>query len=165
MRQDTVALPNGTVIDDYFVAELPHVAAVMPVTPDNEVVFVRQYRHAAAQIMLELPAGNFDPQKESAATAAMRELQEETGYQAQDLELMGIWYDNPVKCSYETHVFLARDVVLVGGQVWDVTEDIEVVTVPVDEIPEAIASGMISVSGSIAALYVGLKRLAGDSYS
>lgn len=162
VRQDTVALPSGTLIDDYFVAELPHVAAVMPVTPDNEVVFVRQYRHAAAQVMLELPAGNFDPQKESAATAAIRELREETGYQAKDLELMGIWYDNPVKCSYETHVFLARDVVLVGGQVWDVTEDIEVVTVPLDAIPEAIASGTISVSGSIAALYVGLRRLAGD---
>lgn len=159
VRQDTVALPDGTLIDDYFVAELPHVALVMPVTLHKEVVFVRQYRHAAGQIMLELPAGNFNPQTEEAATAALRELQEETGYQASAVESLGVLYDNPVKCTYETHVFLARDVVPGGKQIWDVTEEIEVVTLPLSEIPRAITAGKISVSGSIAALYLGNQRL------
>lgn len=159
VRQDTVALPDGTLIDDYFVAELPHVALIMPVTPDQEVIFVRQYRHAAAQVMLELPAGTFDPQRETAATAAIRELREETGYQANDVELLGVLYDNPVKCTYETHVFLAQNVLPVGGQAWDITEDIEVVKLLLPEIPAAIAQGRIAVSGSISALYLGSQRL------
>ena len=159
VRQDTVALPNGTVVDDYFVAELPSVALVMPVTRQNEVVFVRQYRHAAARVMLELPAGTFNPQTEDAATAAVRELREETGYQATQIECLGCLYDNPVKCTYETHIFLARNVMPVGGQVWDITEEIEVITLPLNKISEAIADGIVAVSGSVAALYLGLQRL------
>ncbi|NER82334.1 MAG: NUDIX hydrolase [Leptolyngbya sp. SIO1D8] len=163
VRQDTVTLPNGACIDDYFLVELPPVALIMPMTSWGEVVFVRQYRHAAAQVMLELPAGNFDPRKESAASAAMRELQEETGYQAVQVEPLGILFDNPVKCTYETHVFLAQNVVPIGGQAWDVTEEIEVVLLSLNDVSQAITDGQIAVSGSIAALHLGIQHLRASS--
>ncbi|MEO1123540.1 MAG: NUDIX hydrolase, partial [Cyanobacteria bacterium J06639_16] len=79
VRQDEVRLPNGEIIDDYFVSVRPDVALVLPITVDREVIFVHQYRHGAGEVLLELPAGTFDPQQEAAETAALRELQEETG--------------------------------------------------------------------------------------
>jgi 8-oxo-dGTP pyrophosphatase MutT (NUDIX family) len=154
-----VALPSGTVIDDYFLVTLPDVALVMPVTSDQEVIMVRQYRHGADRVLLELPAGTFDPHQETAATAAQRELIEETGYGAKTLEPLGVIYDNPVKCPYKTHLFLARDVVPVASPEWDVTEDIEIVKRPLKEINGAIAQAEIIVSGSIVALHLGLQKL------
>jgi ADP-ribose pyrophosphatase len=159
VHQDTVVLPNGTVIDDYFLVSLPDVALVMPVTPNQEVIMVRQYRHGADRVLLELPAGTFDPSQETAATAAQRELREETGYAASTLEPLGVIYDNPVKCPYQTHLFLARDVVPVTAPNWDVTEEIEIVKRPLREINGAIAQGEIIVSGSIVALHLGLQKL------
>ena len=158
VHQDTVALPNGTVIDDYFLVTLPDVALVMAVTPDQEVILVRQYRHGADRLLLELPAGTFDPHQETAAAAAQRELREETGYGAPILEPLGVIYDNPVKCPYQTHLFLARDVVPVAAPQWDVTEDIEIVKRPLAEVEGAISQGEIIVSGSIVALHLGLQR-------
>ncbi|MGD1908786.1 MAG: NUDIX hydrolase [Leptolyngbyaceae cyanobacterium] len=159
VNQATIVLPNGTVIDDYFLVSLPDVALVMPVTPNQEVIMVRQYRHGADLVLLELPAGSFDPSQETAATAAQRELREETGYAASTLEPLGVIYDNPVKCPYQTHLFLARDVVPVATPTWDATEDIEIVKRPLREIQGAIAQREIIVSGSIVALHLGLEKL------
>ncbi len=63
VRQDEIELPNGKIIDDYFVSIKPDVAMVLPITSNREIIFVRQYRHAVGEFFLELPAGNFDPTK------------------------------------------------------------------------------------------------------
>ncbi|MEO0541534.1 MAG: NUDIX hydrolase, partial [Cyanobacteria bacterium P01_A01_bin.105] len=110
VRQDRVQLPDGNVIDDYFVSLRPDVAMVLPITANQEIVLVRQYRHGAGEILLELPAGTFDPAQEQAAVAAQRELQEETGYLADALEPLATLYDNPVKETNRIHLFLAQNV-------------------------------------------------------
>ncbi|MHC5828817.1 MAG: NUDIX hydrolase, partial [Nostoc sp.] len=84
VRQDEIELPNGEIIDDYFVSIKPDVAMVLPITSSKEIIFVQQYRHGVGEFFLELPAGNFDPTKESAEVAAIRELTEETGYIPQE---------------------------------------------------------------------------------
>ena len=159
VRQDVVRLPNGTVIDDYFLGVLPDVAMVLPLTPAQEIVLVRQYRHGAGAVLLELPAGTFDPSLESAEQAARRELQEETGYRAERLSHLQTVYDNPVKETNKIHLFVAQDVYPGGKQQLDQTEEIELVLLPVAEVLPAMTQGKLCVSGTIAALVLGLNAL------
>lgn len=159
VRRDRVVLPNGAIIDDYFLSERLDVALVFALTPENEIIFVRQYRHGAGEILLELPAGTFDPTTESANSAASRELREETGYSSDRLIPLGILYDNPVKETNKIHLFLAQNVNHLGEQVLDITEEIEVVLVPISSMLQMIAQGKICVAGSVAAVILGLQFL------
>ncbi len=159
VRQDEVELPNGKIIDDYFVIIKPDVALILPITTNQEIVFVRQYRHGVAEILLELPAGTFDPTTESPEIAAIRELKEETGYTVSKITKLATLYDNPVKDTNKLHLFLAENVMKSGQQELDVTEAIEVVLIPVASVLNKITTGEICVSGSIAALFLGLNLL------
>jgi ADP-ribose pyrophosphatase len=159
VRQDKIELPNGKIIDDYFVSIKPEIAIILPITTNKEVVFVRQYRHAVEDFFIELPAGHFDPAQESAKTAAIRELQEETGYLAQQVREVTIFYDKPSKDTNLIHLFLAENVIKVGEQNLDITEEIEVILIPVESVFDKIAQGEISVSGTIAALFLGLQLI------
>jgi ADP-ribose pyrophosphatase len=159
VRRDEVELPNGKVIDDFFVHIKPDVALVLPITINNEIVFVRQYRHAVDDFFIELPAGGFNPEQESAESAALRELEEETGYVARGIKKIATLYDRPSKDTNRTHLFLARDVREVGKQNLDVTEEIEVILIPVEEVLGKIENGEICVAGTVAALLLGLNYL------
>lgn len=83
-------------------------------------------------------------------------MEEETGYIAQQLIKIATLYDNPSKDTNQIHLFLAEDVVKVGKQNLDITEEIEIILIPVDSVLEKITQGEISVAGSIAALFLGL---------
>ncbi len=160
VRQDQVELPNGKIIEDYFVNIRPDLALILPVTKDKYIVFVRQYRHGIEKILLELPAGTFDPQRENSLSAASRELEEETGYIAKKIIKLTTLYDNPVKDTNKIHVFIALDAFPLGKQKLDLTEEIEVVLIPIPEVKKRIATGEISVSGTLAAIFLGLDFLA-----
>ncbi|MDJ1180755.1 NUDIX hydrolase [Roseofilum sp. BLCC_M91] len=159
VRQDTVQLPNQTIIDDYFVSIRPEVAMIVPVTPKGTILFVRQYRHGVQKVLLELPAGHFHSPEESAEEAARRELEEETGYQSQDWTFLSVLYDNPPKDTNGIHVFLAQNIYQVGEQNLDITEEIELVFIPITEVMDFIVRGDLCVSGTIAALVLALKIL------
>ncbi|MBD2202162.1 NUDIX hydrolase [Calothrix sp. FACHB-1219] len=159
VRQDEIELPNGKIIDDYFVNIKPEVALILPITTNQEIVFVRQYRHAVGDFFIELPAGSFNPHQESAEVAAVRELTEETGYITQQVRKISTLYDKPSKDTNQIHLFLAKNVVKVKEQQLDITEEIEVLLIPVDEVLEKIAQGEIAVAGTVAALLLGLKFL------
>lgn len=159
VRQDEVELPNGQIIDDFFINVRPDLVVVLAVTPSREVVFVRQYRHGVNQILLELPAGSFNPQTETGLTAARRELEEETGYIADKMMQLAMLYDNPVKDTNQIYLFLAENAHASGTQQLDITEDVEIVLIPVAEVLEKIAAGEICVCGTIAALFLGLNFL------
>ncbi|PHK08007.1 NUDIX hydrolase, partial [Nostoc linckia z13] len=111
VRQDEIELPNGKIIDDYFVSIKPDVAMVLPITSSREIIFVRQYRHAVSEFFLELPAGSFDFTQENPEVAAMREFTEETGYIAEEFQKIGILYDKPSKDTNQIHLFLAKNVI------------------------------------------------------
>ncbi len=160
IRQDEIELPTKQIIDDYFVNIRPDIAVILPITPQKEIVFVRQYRHAVEEILLELPAGAFS-ESEDSIVAAARELEEETGYVADQIIKLATLYDNPPKDTNKINLFLAENVQQRSKQNLDITEDIEVVLIPVTEVMELITKGEICVSGTIAAIFLGLNYLYG----
>jgi len=160
IRRDEVELPNGTVIDDFFVNVRPDIAVVFAVTPQKKVVCVRQYRHGVGQILLELPAGSFNPEIESGESAATRELAEETGYVAEKMIQLATLYDNPVKDTNSLHLFLATNVVKEEEKIkLDITEEIEVILIKIEEVMEKIINREICVAGSISAIFLALEFL------
>ena len=159
VRQDEIELPSGQIIDDFFVNVRPHIALVFAVTQQQEIVFVRQYRHGVGEILLELPGGSFNPAEESGKFAAIRELVEETGYVAEEILELATLHDNPVKDTNSIYLYFAKNVKLSGNKNLDITEDIEVVLVPVAEVLGKIANREICVAGSIAAIFLGLEFL------
>ncbi len=158
VRRDEVKLPDGRVLDDYFVSVRPEVAVIFPVTPDNEVILVRQYKHAAGEILLEIPGGICNP-GENPEKAARRELLEETGYQASKITRLATLHDDPTKNNNHFHLFLAEGVRQVQGQQLDHTEHIEVEKIPLGEITQKIVHGEIRVANSIAITFLALAKL------
>lgn len=159
VRLDEVELPSGEVINDYFVNVRDDIALILPVTEQREIVFVRQYRHAVGKVLVELPAGSFNPDKEDGVSAAARELEEETGYVAEEIVKLATLYDNPPKDTNSIHLFMAENVRQSGQQMLDITEEIEVILIPLEEVMERILTGEICVCSSIAALFLGLSLL------
>lgn len=147
--QHTVELPDGTIIDDYFISPLGDVVMVLPVTVNNEIVLVRQYKHAVGEILLELPAGFRQPGK-TLEESAVAELEEETGIRTREdnLVYLGRTANNPTKTANITHAFLARNLEFNSTQRLDVTEDIEIVKVKPEEALAMAINGEIWVADS-----------------
>ncbi len=121
----------------------PDWVVVLPVTSDQTVIMVRQYRHGNEKICLELPGGLVDPEDESAEISARRELIEETGWRPQRMVPIGIVYPQPAVLSNRCHFFLARDVAPVGKMALDAGEDILWTEVPLADIRAKIRKGEI----------------------
>jgi 8-oxo-dGTP pyrophosphatase MutT (NUDIX family) len=143
-----VRLPDGKVIEDYYVSRLGDVAMVVAITPERELVLARQYKHGVQEVILELPAGRVG--KRTPREAARKELQEETGIVADELISIGQVYVAPPKDSTVTHGFLLKGARVQKGQAFDDTEDIELVFVPVRKLDQKIKSGEIRASDTIA---------------
>ena len=117
-------------------------AQIVPVTKERDVVLVRQYRHGARRVTLEMPAGLVDP-GEDPAQAALRECLEETGYRARDPISLGVLYPNPTLFANRLHAFLATDVVPERAIQNVGAEETEVVLVPARELPKLMLDGTI----------------------
>jgi ADP-ribose pyrophosphatase len=158
LRQDEVELPNGRIVDDYFVSVRPNVVVIFAVTPDDEVVMVKQYKHGVQEIIVELPGGVVD-ENENFEEAAKRELIEETGYSVDSLKLIASLYDNPTKDTNKINLYLGRNAIKTSEQDLDENEEIEVSTVKLSALKGKILSGEIRVSGSVAAILLALTYL------
>lgn len=150
LRRDEVQLANGNILDDYFVSVRPDVVVAFPLTLEKEVIMVRQYKHGAGKVLLELPGGVIDEGETSAVDAVKRELLEETGYAPARTEHIITLHDNPTKDTNKIYGFLARDVEKVADQHLDPSEDIEIVSIPLHDIRKMIYAGEINVANSVA---------------
>jgi ADP-ribose pyrophosphatase len=130
---------------DFYVIEAPDWINVIPLTSDESVVLIEQYRHGTGEISLEIPGGMVDP-GESPEVAAARELLEETGYEASEVVFLGKTRPNPAIQANWIHTFLARDVEHRGEPKNDGTEQTIVRLVPLERIPALIAEGEIDHS-------------------
>lgn len=158
VRCDEVALPDGTVIDEYYVRESDGFTFVFPVTPGGTVVLTEQYRYGADDITIELPAGNVEP-GEDPRRCAQRELLEETGYEAREFRLLGTYYAEPVRSRSRCIVYAALDARKVADQNLDATECIRAFEVSFDELRALVTDGRMNSLGSVAAALLGLRAL------
>lgn len=151
--QHTVKLPNGTVVDDYFISPLGNVVMILPITAKNEIVLVKQYKHALGEILIELPAG-FQQKGKTLEESALAELEEEVGIKtnADNLIFFGKTANNPTKMRNVTYCYLAKNLEFNSKQQLDATEDIEIIKVSPQEVLEMIKKGEIWVADSVAAI-------------
>lgn len=152
IRTDRARSPRTGKEHDFFILESSSWVNVIPLTPEDEVIMVRQYRHGIQGVTLEIPGGLVED-SDSPEEAAGRELYEETGYRASEMIPLGSVHTNPAIQNNQCYTFLAREVFIGGGQSQDEKEDIDVVRRPLSEIPNLIRNGEITHSLVLAAFY------------
>jgi len=94
IKNDKCELPDGRIIDPYFVIDVPSWTNMVIITKDERIVLVKQYRHALGTTTLELPGGILE-KGESPKASAIREMQEETGYVSEEVEFIMEISPNP----------------------------------------------------------------------
>lgn len=151
IRRDQVRLPDGrtTKLD---IVEHHGSVVLIPIDDKGNLLFVRQYRHAAAQDMLELPAGTLD-EGELPLTCAARELREETGQAARHLEALGGFYLAPGYSTEYMFVFLARELYY-SPLAADADEFLRVESIPLEQALQMAEQGKLPDSKSLAALWL-----------
>ncbi|MBW2708464.1 MAG: NUDIX hydrolase [Deltaproteobacteria bacterium] len=152
LRTDLAVSPRTGKQHHFFIMESPPWVNVIPLTPQNEVVLVKQYRHGTQDVTLEIPGGLVED-SDSPEGAAKRELLEETGYGASEVVLLGSVHPSPAIQDNQCFTYLAKNVFVSGDQEQDDKEDIQVVLRPLAEIPHMIKEGEITHALVLAAFY------------
>lgn len=148
--QDTVQVPNGNIVKWDFIGH-KGAAAVVPVREDGKLLMVRQYRNALDRYTLEVPAGGLNSADEPTKTAAGRELEEETGYRCEDLELLISIRTTVAFCNEKIDIYVARNLQK-GHQHLDEDEFINVEAYTVEELMEKIYDCTIQDAKTICAI-------------
>jgi ADP-ribose pyrophosphatase len=155
----TCELPDGQIIDDYYVLEENDIGIVFALTPSHDLIMVEQYKHGIDDITMELPAGLFEGEGTSAEAEARREFNEETGYDAEEFTLIGKLSNNPTRMNSHFYLFVALDAYPASQQHLDPTEEIQVHLVPIEEVLSLIRSGRINENTSVASIYLACSYL------
>lgn len=158
IRKDSIELPNGTMVPDYYVRESAGFVMIFALTRDERVVLVRQYRYGLDCVGLELPAGMIEPGEEPAA-CARRELLEETGYAVDEMHALGIYAAEPVRSTARAFFFIATGAHADREPCLDPTEHIEVELATLAEFAAMLRDGRIDNLASLAAGYRALGEL------
>ncbi|RFZ82981.1 NUDIX hydrolase [Mucilaginibacter terrenus] len=158
LRSERCEMPDGTIVDDYYVLEYPNWANAVALTTDNKIVLIRQYRHAAGILSLELPGGVIED-GEGRDEGMRRELLEETGYEFNSIELISTVYANPSTAANVTYCYLARGGRKVQEQHLDEHERIEVFEYTIDEVKQLLAENKIPQALHCTGLFYALMKL------
>ncbi|MBI5352979.1 MAG: NUDIX hydrolase [Chloroflexi bacterium] len=157
IRIDKCDLPNGHQLDAT-ILEYRSWANILAVTKDQQAVLVRQYRHGAKKVLLELPGGVVED-GEDPMDGIRRELMEETGYTSANMIEVGRVYPNPAMQTNQLFCYLALDAEKIGVQNLDAGEDIEVQLIPLTELTHMARKGEFSHALHVAVLFHALAYL------
>jgi 8-oxo-dGTP pyrophosphatase MutT (NUDIX family) len=146
---------------DIFVFTCPDWCNVIAETEAGEIVLVWQYRFGTDALSLEIPGGVIDP-GEAPEAAALRELREETGYEASSVELLSIVEPNPALQGNRCYTYVARGLKATGATEFDDLEDLEVALIARRDLPALLDSGHITHALVVSALETYLRRFSVD---
>ena len=135
--------PVRAVERDFVVIRPPDWVNILALTPDHRLVLVKQFRFGIDEFSLEIPGGMMEP-GEDPVTTGLRELREETGFAGASARLLGSVHPNPAIQSNRCHFVLVEQAVASAAQEWDTDEEIEVTTLPVDEVLALARAGGIT---------------------
>ncbi len=149
--QDEMLLPNGSRETWDYIEHRMGAACVLPVLDNGKIVMVKQYRHALDRYTLEVPAGSRDSKTEDTMICAKRELEEETGYQSDNITFLLSLKTTVAFCNESIDVYLATDL-KPGKQHLDEAEDINVYEYELDELLDMIYAGKLQDSKTVSAI-------------
>ncbi len=150
LYKDTIKTPDGG-IQYYDFIKHQGAAAVVPVRNDGKILMVKQYRNALDRFTIEIPAGGLQNQNEPTIKAAARELEEETGYHSNDLELLLSIRTTIAFCNEKIDIFVARNLVKTQQNL-DEGEYVDVLEFDIEELVEMVYNGQIEDSKTINAI-------------
>lgn len=154
--RDRVRLPDGSESYREYVRH-PGAVVIVAVLPDGRLVFERQFRYPLRRAFLELPAGKIDP-GEDIFDCARRELREETGYEAEKWQYLGVMHPCIGYSDERIEIFFAQSLIQVGHEL-DEGEFLEILSLSADEAEAAVHQGTITDGKTIAALFRALPLL------
>jgi ADP-ribose pyrophosphatase len=138
----------------------PGAVVVVPVTPEGDVILVRQYRAAIDAELLEVPAGKRDVTDEPVEVTAHRELEEEVGMRAASMVQVAEFYNSPGFCDEHSFLFLATDLTPCATDFQGHEEQhMTIERVALDRVPALIASGDLVDAKSILGLLLAREHL------
>lgn len=152
VSESTSVCPRTSDEHSFFFIDTADWVNIVPITANNEVVFIRQFRHGSEEITLEIPGGMVDP-GEDPSVAAVRECMEESGFHAAEVESLGVLNPNPALFQNKLHTYLATGCEKRGEIANTSTEHTEVELVPMAELPHLLQRGAIDHALVVATLW------------
>ncbi len=128
---------------DFILVQPPVSVAVVALTPQRDLVLVRQFRFGTNDLSLEIPGGGMEAGEDPVTTGA-RELQEETGYTGTAARLLGSVHPNPAIQTNRCHLVLVENATRTSALAWDPNEELETVVLPVDDVYARAERGEIT---------------------
>lgn len=137
---------------DFFVLKLSNWALALPLTSNNELVLVHQYRFGADLLSWEVPGGILNPNEDPINTA-VRELEEETGFTGHNPKIIGSCLPNPAILTNRGFFILIENCTKTHQTSWDHHEELETKLVPINEVWDMVRSGKIQNGVTLNALF------------
>lgn len=157
VHQECLRLPTGATIQEFHRLETPSWAAALVCTEAGEAVLVEQHRRGLNGTSLELPAGVIEP-GEPPLEGVMREVLEETGYEAKDWRAINELSPEPSRSTARAHLFFAKGAWESRPPSPEPSENIRVVKLPIDALLRAADDGTIQHAVHVAAIFTAVRR-------
>ena len=148
VRKESVDLPNGESIEDFYSVTIPDAAAIVAITDDKKIVLKKEYKHTTGEELIEVPAGMFEPEEKDGLVVARRELLEETGYISDEWKYLGDTVESSSKLTNRMHIYFAMNCKKIAEQSLDRTEELDVMVVPFEKAIEMVMTNEIKCNSS-----------------